>query len=62
MKKGKDIIRVKEDKCNDYLKTGYAYTSKSEWKQIRGSKHESVVETVEGEIIPKAKKGKKSNK
>ncbi len=62
MKKGKDIIRVKENKCNDYLKIGYAYASKSEWKQLHNSKHENVVEVTEGEVTSKSKKGKRSSK
>ena len=39
MKKGDEIIRVKEQEQFDYLKKWYTYVSKSEWKKYKNSEN-----------------------
>jgi len=63
MKKGNSIIRVKEDDQFEYLRRGYDYTSKSEWKEKVRSKIPKKEEVEEIDPTkPRPKRGKKSSK
>lgn len=42
MKKGSDIIRVKEVMVQVYLAAGYQYCPKSEWKELRDAESGSL--------------------
>jgi len=33
MKKGNEIVRIQDNKYETYLRNGYNYISKSEWKE-----------------------------
>ena len=45
VKNGVNIKRVKDDVVERYIKAGYAYCSKSEWKNA-GKVQEEVIEVV----------------
>jgi len=60
MKKGKDIVRIQDNKYKQYLDNGYVYTSKSEWKEkVRDvNKRLAAEKAAEKEAEKKAKKDK----
>ena len=43
MKKNDDIVRISDDKQLEYVKKGYSYVPKSEWKkEVRGEVKQST--------------------
>lgn len=58
MKLGDDIKRVSEKEVDTYLKRGYSYIPKSEWKEKVRVSVKQKVEKVEGIEEKKTKRGK----
>lgn len=59
MKKGNEIIRIKDNDYKKYLNMGYNYTSKSEYKKIINKKKDNKTSDKDTDSN---KRGKKSNK
>jgi len=61
MRKGKDIVRIKDNEEKRYLDMGYNYCPKQVWKdevRVLKRKKEEIREIIEGETTKRGKKSK----
>lgn len=64
MRKGKDIVRIKDKQEKEFLAKGYEYCPKKVWKdevRVIKKKKEEIKENLEGKTTKRGKKSEKTS-